>query len=114
MKTPLITLAITLLIAGCSSASSDLDAKNDAIQQEVLTQTQEEYLQSVQEEINTNASINQKAIENLDVKSCQKHSDQELVQTCEFQVIMTMSAKGDKSLCKMLPEGEEKQACLQD
>jgi len=25
-----------------------------------------------------------------------------------------MSAKGDKSLCKMLPAGEEKQACLQD
>jgi len=113
MKTPLILLATTLLIAGCSTNTAPLSDSTDVPESDFQSQTQEQYMQAVQEEISLNASLNQKAIDKLDVKVCQTHSDKELAETCELQVIMTMSAQGDKSLCKMLPEGEEKQLCLQ-
>ena len=111
MKTPLILLATTLLIAGCSSTSSDFDTANNTIQEELINQTQEEYLKSVQEEIRANLDINEKALKDLNIKHCQEHSVQELQNTCEYQVIMVMSATGDKSLCDRMPTQSDVDFC---
>ena len=114
MKTPLVLLVTAIMLAGCSTNSAPLNSSPGSLQPDVLSQTQEEYIQSLKYEIDSNANLNQKAMDNLDIKQCQNHSDEELRVMCELQIIMTLSAQGDKSLCKMLPAGEEKQACLED
>ena len=113
MKIPLILLVTAIMLAGCSTASLDLESANNSIRDGREGQTQENYLKSVQEEIQANLDINDTALKGLNIDLCKEHSDQELQTTCEYQVIMTMSAMGDTSQCKLLQDGPEKDDCLQ-
>ena len=118
MKTPLILLATTLVLAGCSTAPAELNVdkesqKQSTASEEALSteQKQEDYLNQVQKRNENTLGINNEAFNSLDIKACEKHTSSSVKQSCEFQVIMTMSAAGDKSLCDKLLDPQDIELC---
>ena len=108
MKTPLVLLVTAIMLAGCSS-SSQLVQEN---QIEQLPQSEQEYLESVNSLIEREFQINQKAIDSLDVDQCEKLESKDGQLACKSNVIMTMSAQGDKSLCEYLTDEQDKEECV--
>ena len=118
MKTPLILLATTLLIAGCSTSSevnNDIEPQKQSItsEEELFSKqkTQEDYLNQVKRRNENTLNINNDAYTSLDIELCKKHTNSSVKQSCELQMIMTMSAAGDKSLCDKLIDPQDIEIC---
>lgn len=109
MKTPLLLLVTTIILAGCSS-SAPVATENPRDQ---LPQSEQEYLESVNALIEKEYSINKKATDSLDIDQCEKLESKDGQLACKSNVIMVMSAQGDKSLCEYLTDEQDKEECFQ-
>jgi len=94
---------------GCSSSSQVPQQVSD----ESLPQSQQEYIEIIRQEQESNLKKSQAALDSLKIESCDKLGDASLRQSCQYQVIMTMSAAGDKSLCSRLDDQQDKELCQQ-
>ena len=107
MKTPLILLATTLLIAGCSTASNQIDNySTESTQSDSLIQSKEQLLNYIKEVEATLANIK-------DVSECDQFTDKNLQSECIVNLAFSESELGNKSLCKNIDDEDLKSECQQ-
>ncbi len=109
MKFIQISIICSLLLMGCSSSRQTTQQPS----QETLPQSDQEYIEQIKQETEFYLNTSQSAMDSLDIKQCSKLKDENVQQACEIQLIMTMSAAGDKSLCHKLEDSQDKELCLQ-
>jgi len=107
MKTPLILLATTLLIAGCSTASNQIDNySTESHQSDSLIQSKEQLLNYVKEVESAMSSIKE-------VNECDQFTDENLKSECVVNLAFSESELGNKSLCKNIDDEDLKLECQQ-
>ena len=107
MKTPLILLATTLVLAGCSTASNQIDDYSTESQQsESLRQSKDQLLNYVKEVEDTMANIK-------DISECDQFTDKNIQSECIINLAFSESELGNKSLCKNIDDEDLKSECQQ-
>ncbi len=103
------SIICSLLVMGCGASS----VTTQELTSETLPQSQQEYLEAVKQEHESNLKTGQSALESLNYKACDKLNDESLMKSCQYQLIMTMAAAGDKTLCSKLEDQQDRELCQQ-
>jgi len=107
MKTPLALLAITLLLAGCSTTSNQIDNPNlESQQSNSPVQSKEKLFNSVKE-------IEVKMANVKDITDCDQFTDKNMKQDCIVNIAFSESELGNQSLCKSIDDLDLKSECQQ-
>jgi len=103
MKTPLIFLATTLLIAGCSTASNEIQSQVQDVSG-FQNQSAEQLIKKIQE-------TEEKLSKVSSIDDCKQFNDFNINQDCEVSFAFEEAEKGNVSYCNRLKNEEIQAEC---